>query len=382
MAVSFVGSSLADEPVDSEALVARMKETLAAAGGAAGEAEGEEGNPDFTTLLLEDPKTIDLTTLSLFSSSLPFADLFSVKLKLFEAEDDTSMGVAWKFAKSVSRNYFEDSLEAKGGLDLSLTSTGNVAFDEDVNPRDFLVANASLSFFRSTGGLFKGLPKPDDEVARERFRLARELAEGEDLGKTMELIGMMRDQMSTQVYVEGGFDLGYESDQAFDNQNWTFGAHLGLDIKAWNDDYVLARWNLLDYPFALTRWAFGSETRFRPSGAALPSFLVGLDYVTPTAEDGLRMGDMSSFFRFKAEVAHRSMVADIGGQPIYFETNLRYFRELDPTRTIQDLGQDEKLLFTAAIEFPNNMYVSYSIGELPFELKDERVFALGWQYKF
>ena len=57
------------------------------------------------------------------------------------------------------------------------------------------------------------------------------------------------------------------------------GGNLQLGAKAWDNSSSLARFNALDYPFALLRWITGTDQSFEPYGATLPTLVLGLDHV-------------------------------------------------------------------------------------------------------
>lgn len=315
-----------------------------------------------------------------------FADTVRINFNVFEVEGgDSSLGLSWEYKKSLSSYTFQEDSAIHTGLDIGLDSRGNLAFDAEVNPKDFLEIDLSLSVIRSQGGVIR---RATPAQARKFMDVAKGLAglSEKELANSQlnrDLIQDIRSLMNTQWYTEVSGDVGYETDQKFNNQQLRFGSHLALDVKAWNSNDLLAKLNVLDYPFALTRWLAGNEDNWRPSGAALPTFLAGIDYVTPT-ENELRSaaGDTSDFFRFKAEISYRSLVADIFGAPTFFEANLRYYKEINPSGQIEAASLDKQTLFTMALLFPRDFYISYSEGKLPFDLADEQVFSMGFKIGF
>jgi hypothetical protein len=176
---------------------------------------------------------------------------------------------------------------------------------------------------------------------------------------------------------------GLESNQSFDDKQYYYGLQSGFDIKAWNPDSALAQFNILDYPFALTRMIMGNDPRWMPRGSALPTFLVGIDQVIPQDADPRTLaGDDSAFPRFRFEAAYRTLVGHVGGQPAFFEVNFRHYHEIGASETVVSASLDRYTYVAAALLLPKGMYVSYSAGKLPLDAEDDRVFELGFHYGF
>src|SRR6185369_494825 len=123
--------------------------------------------------------------------------------------------------------------------------------------------------------------------------------------------------LSDQFYWEVAGNAALESDQKFDRKQWTYGVRAAFEVKAWNDASALAKFNLLDYPFAATRALTGYEEGcnggagcFKPRGTAWPSILVGLDRVQ-AADDAPRSqaGATDDYDRLRLEASFRTPVA-------------------------------------------------------------------------
>ena len=59
-----------------------------------------------------------------------------------------------------------------------------------------------------------------------------------------------------------------------------------------------------------------------------------------------------------------------------------YYRELSPSSVIKAAGLDERFYVSAAIVAPNGVFVSYRSGDLPFDLKSQVVYELGFHTYF
>ncbi len=63
------------------------------------------------------------------------------------------------------------------------------------------------------------------------------------------------------------------------------------------------------------------------------------------------------------------------------ELNVRYYTEPSAPAAIKRADLDRHLLGTIRLGLVNDLFVAYSVGSLPFDRKDDRVYALGWSYK-
>lgn len=170
----------------------------------------------------------EMETISAVLNKLNYADSPLKKLgdsmnfrpKVFEGEDgSSSLGFSWDYSRSVSE--YEVSSTDKGpkhiGYAFSLKSEGNVAFDSDSNPYDFLNVEASLAGLRSIGGV-KNKEELSYAALGSRFDLLREAATDPDAAER--LFALMQTQLTNQIYTDVAADIGYETDQEFDNQQF------------------------------------------------------------------------------------------------------------------------------------------------------------------
>jgi hypothetical protein len=341
--------------------------------------------------VLEDPDTINKALQNLLTEDNPlrkFIDAANIKFKAFDSDKpgtEKSLGFSYDLRRDISRYHISNEIATNDGLTLNLSAKGNVAFDKAANPRDFLDSKIAFLGFFSRGGAIRTTPQVQEKL-NELEDAAAESQTREDFLRnpaTVEAARVIRANMTTQYYCELAADGGIESDQSFSQKQYTYGGHLGFDIKGWNPDSPWARFNIFDYPFAATRLLLQNDTAWSPRGSALPTVIVGVDQVTPTGNDPRAMvGDESDFPRFKLEAGYRTMAGHINGEAAFFEANVRYYQELGASAAVKAASLDHATVFTAVLLLPKGMYVSYSVGRLPFDVKDSQVYEIGFHYKF
>ena len=94
------------------------------------------------------------------------------------------------------------------------------------------------------------------------------------------------------------------------------------------------------------------------------------------------MGEHGTFSRARAELAFRTPLIETSTGSYKVTADARYYRELSPSAAVKDLGVDERFYVSAAIIAPNGVFVSYRSGELPFDLRSETVYELGFHTYF
>jgi hypothetical protein len=357
---------------------------LTGAGAATGKAEESEA----VQAALEKPETMNPALGALLDTTHGMRFLKDVdwKIKTFDNDGESSLGASFRYENSHPFGISGDSTSAVRGKSWDFAMEGNVAFEDDVNPSDFLSARLTLDYFESRGGVRQGLTQ---EQKARAAALATEASTIEDRDEWLaspawtELTGLARQVFTTQVYWEAGVDASYETDQEFDAENYTLGAHLALDVKAWNDRSEAGALNVFDYPAALVRYLSGYDVDLRPRGNALPTALVAFDHVDPEGDTPRsEVGDDSSYWRLKLELAYKAPLAIVEGKQYALTAAWRYFSELDPSSAVRAADLDEFDYLTLAIESDEGLFASFSRGQQPFDVDDADVYALGWKFKF
>ncbi|MCJ8212011.1 hypothetical protein MUY27_20000 [Mucilaginibacter sp. RS28] len=307
-----------------------------------------------------------------------FLNDFDLKFKTFQTEGlPPSLGFEYKYDNS----WTKVSKEAKFARTFSIDLNGNVAFKHEHNPNDFLESKANYSFDWFVGGHIDKNTNADVD--------SLELIDSliiENQGKPAEAV--LREKRREYVSMSNMFYLGlnakasYESNQTFTQQQFAPGLLVNLGFKAW-DRHSDARWlNIPDYPFALLRLITGSSKDFMPSRASFPSVLLGIDHVIPT-DDALRkavLTDMKAFERFRFEAAFKTEAAVLDKQVIWFSANYRWFRELGASKAIREADLAGYSYFTCNLASSNGFFVSYTHGRLPFDVKANSTYGLGFVY--
>ena len=312
------------------------------------------------------------------------------KFKAFEADaaNDTALGFSYDYQNSMQSH--ELACSAQGcaqGLDLSLSANGNVAFDSERNPNDFLETALSFAFFRSIGGVSQPSDADFQKLANLRAEFIAAETEQAEEAAVSELQRLVRPALTDQLYWEVAGDASVESDQKFDSKQWVYGVHALIEAKGWSNDSPYARFNILDYPFAALRALTGYETCkggsecFIPRGTSLPTLLLGFARVSPQDNDARALaGATEAFNRLRFEASFRTPIARVGEDRLYVSANYRYYEELDAAANVRRLGLDSFDYYTVVLGGSEGIYVSFTEGQLPLDAAKDRVFELGYQF--
>lgn len=322
------------------------------------------------------------------SSGLAFLKDIDFKIKTFEANgSENGLGFSYNYHKTneLTEYKFDADKNLTTGMSWVFSAKGNVAFDSEINPADFLDTRISISGFRDYGGVSKFATDSTFQVFNDLEDAATKL-NGEELRKNRQQVkAIVKSFFSTQKYIEYDLNVGLESNQRFTQKQWTYGAKVALDIKSYGKNSQLGMWNILDYPFAFFRVLSGYDKSkgFFPLGSTFPTFVVGLDQIDPIDNDPREaVGEESNFERIKGEIYFRTPIAKIGMQEVFVNVDYRYWKEIDPSDAIKSADIDEFDYITLSISSSNGVYVSYSDGKLPFDLKDQQVYEIGWKFHF
>ena len=315
------------------------------------------------------------------SSLVDFVRELNLNFQIFQAQNQpTGLGFSYKYDNSWTFLGKEHDFTQAVSLDL----TGNVAFQKVYNPANFLESKAIYSANFFWGGF---AAKVTPEQTEQLIKAGRDLIAAEkanDPAKIAEAQAEINDvySVSDQFFISLNASPSYESNQDFSKQQFAPGAFAIFGANGYNNISTLGWYNLPDYPFALIRLLTGTDPKFHPSGASLPTALVGLDYVVP-AKDSLRKavtGELNPFSRLRFEAEFKTEAARVDGQAVYFTADYRWYNELNASTAIKAAGMAKFNYFVAALEASNGFFVSYSTGQLPFDQKSSQVYALGFKY--
>lgn len=341
----------------------------------------------------KDPEGVNKALDALIRSTNGRAFLKDVdfKIKTFDIENGGSvLGFSYDYTKTNKASDYHYSVEKNltTGVAWTFSAKGNVAFDDQANPADFLDTRFSITGFRDYGGVSNAR---DASAALLNYLadLEDRMANIEDPDELQAYSRRFKDAVSgfftTQTYLGFDVNVGLESNQRFTQKQWTYGGTLSLDIKGYGKSNTVGAWNILDYPFALLRSfsGFGDSTEIRPLGYSFPTFVIGVDQVDPENNEARKaLGETDKFERFRAEIYFRTPIARVGESDVFANMDYRYWRELSPSDAIQTADLDTFDYLTFSISASSGVYVSYSRGMLPFDLADTKVYELGWKFNF
>jgi hypothetical protein len=338
--------------------------------------------------LLQDPETLNKILKEDISADTKWKFLkdinFNFKTIKSSGDSASTLGFSYAYSKDIKKiNLGSDSVSATG-LMFSLDSKGNVSFDPAINPADFLSTDASFHFYQNCGGVIPASLEVQKKLNDLQDSLVNIIdktqLEHSPIWKEFEqLIGK---HLSTQYYWDISAVGTFESNQKFTTTQVGYGLQAALDIKAWNPDAILARYNIFDWPFAAIRYLSNVDESFSPKGSTIPTVLFGIQQIVPQAGDPRKIaGTTSSFTRLRGEIAFKTPLGSHGQYKAFFESDLRYYQELQPTAAVETAGLDQYIFFTGAITLSNGFYVSYSTGKLPFDAKKDQIYEIGFQYK-
>lgn len=326
----------------------------------------------------------------------------NIQFKTFERDSDgeLALGFSYDFAKSLQSS---DDASAHA---TEFVASGNVAFDNEVNPDDFLVTALRVRWFgtrafgegESRAAKVEGLPDPDvgslagfdpQRFAELATRFAQ-VTSSADVRADPDFQALARSYFETIEHelppeLIWDFDLhaAYESNQDFSSRQVVFGTSLGGRLVSWDPDDGLSRWNLFDYPAAALRWLAGQDEDFRTSGEAYPTLVTGLDLVDASGDDTRSAAtDDESFLRARLEAGLKSRVLDLEDEALFISAGWRIYSELDAPAAVRRADTDYASYLQLQLDLPKGWALTYSTGRLPLDAKDDSTFALGFQVHF
>ena len=309
----------------------------------------------------------------------------NVQFKSFQTENNPNTSLGFTYDFNFDYAYFRENNKNRISNTFGISASGNVAFNKALNPADFTETKLHYSYSHFNGGVvtksdtevFLKLDSIEDLLVGEKdMRSQRAIQLWEEFGKNLEL--------SNQYYYGVSPKFAFESNQDFSRKQFTPGIAIDLGAKAWNKSSTLSQLNIFDYPFALLRLIAGTDKKFAPSGSTFPTIQFVLDYVIPstdTIRKGL-VGDLDPFPRIKLETGFRTFITTVKKENIFFNANLRYYRELNAPEAIKKADLNTHAYLVMAVQSTSGFYISYAKGKLPFDAKTDEIYSIGFNYKF
>tara|TARA_A100001015_G_scaffold319946_1_gene444612 strand:+ start:2905 stop:4071 length:1167 start_codon:yes stop_codon:yes gene_type:complete len=309
----------------------------------------------------------------------------NLTFKTFQVQEDGPTSLGFSYDINYDRAKFKESGAVRKAYAFGLAASGNVAFKKETNPNNFLETNLNYSFTKYVGGVME---LQDSVFFQRKDSIEQELTKLKDpLSKEAQALWKAFGEgleFTNQYYYNILPQIGYETNQDFSASQFTPTVLFSLGAKSWNDRNTLSKLNVFDYPFALLRLLFGTDKRFTPYGSTIPTAQFGFTYVTPS-NDSLRkqvVESNKSYPRLKFETGFRTIVTRIEKENIFFNANFRFYKELNAPLAIKNSNLDAHTYFVMALQSTSGFFVSYSTGRLPLDAENDKVYSLGFNYKF
>lgn len=308
----------------------------------------------------------------------------NLQFKTFQTVDNPNASLGLTYDINFDYANFQKQGQNRTSSKFGFSATGNVAFKKEFNPIDFLDTKINYSYSRFVGGV---VSKSDTAVFSELNRIEDILVTETDpqsprAQALWEAFGRYL-TLSNQYYYAFSPKLSLESNQDFSKTQFTPGLAIDLGAKAWNNQDRLARFNIFDYPFALLRYIIGTDKKFMVYGSTIPIVQFTFDYVLPSS-DSLRealTGNMDPYPRIKFESGFRTFITRIKKESIFFNANYRYYRELGASELIRKEHLAKHSYLALALQSSSGFYVSYVKGKLPFDMKSDEIYSIGFNFK-
>lgn len=259
---------------------------------------------------------------------------------------------------------------------------GSYTFSDDANPNDYSQVGGELKKrWLKVKVLSKQLSKTEmNEVDK---CLADDLTWSKTINKCREDLGFGGSEFE-MIYFDLDVHLKIEGNKDFDERNYVYGIGVKFSAMPRKNSWIHAL-NIFEYPGRLLRKGGDPYTIW-------PIFSLGVEQVDPK-EDARRIALLSTtdrYDRIYGEVKHTSPLGSIKNSPVKLSLSYRYFEEIDAPDAIKAEKYDVSQYYTVTFQVPSSILpsvktsqsefiISYSEGELPFGLTDEKIFEIGWR---
>jgi len=310
----------------------------------------------------------------------------NIDFKTLQNSDSSQSSLGFSYKLNIERASIKQKREIISGKSISFESKGNVSFKKVFGWCFFKISKISLNFFNLFGGKnVSNITEIETKLSRLKKQIAIKYKSDREIVKSEEWNEYNRAFPITNDWIlKYDINAGIESNQDFSKVQNTLGARFGAGVKAWDENNIIAKLNVIDYPFALIRRITGYDYELKSSGATIPSLLVGFDYVIPS-NDTIREnieGELNPYPRLNFEIGYRTVISEVASQTLFFNCSYRYFVELGASHSIKDNMLDKFSYFTSSLSASSGFYISYSYGKLPFDRQNDAVYELGFKYKF
>ncbi len=158
---------------------------------------------------------------------------------------------------------------------------------------------------------------------------------------------------TTNQDVSAGAFVKIEADQSFDNEQVVVGGHV-----TWSTGDLMARDDFLSLDFGFGRVEPGDDTQRKTA---------------------LAVAELDSYDRAEFEAVYQiptgwSVVRVV-------ELNYRHYSEIDAPAAIKAANLDIHEIGTIRLGLPQNLFVAYSAGRLPFDRENDETVQIGLSYE-
>jgi hypothetical protein len=312
---------------------------------------------EFENNILKDP---DVLNNLVFKSSYVTSRIgkipFKIKAKMIDRENaDSVIGLEFQYEKNLMKTFISEKGELNHYLNIDFKIDGTVTRYAEENPRNFIEAKLTLA-----GNSYSNLPRQSLETIEILNSNSPDCFNSQTcMDGIFNIYDNGLEALNGFAYIIYGLEGGLETDQSFDAKNKTIGGFFFASYEAWDTDSWLGR------------------TGIRPA------LRLSLDQVEPNDKTLRAMaGDNSQFSRWTGELSVNFPIGGFLGQAYNFEFNYRTYQEISPSEIIELSGLSNYHLRTFSISTPDNIYISYSSGRLPFDQRSQELVELGWNYNF
>lgn len=310
---------------------------------------------------------------------------FNIQFLTFQNTDypTTTLGFTYDFNFNYAK--YEEHHKNRISNSFGISAKGNVAFDKQYNPVDFLETKLQYNYSHFIGGV---VTQKDTAIFTELNNIRYKLAGIKDMQskEAFELWEKLGRKlvMSNQFYYSLSPKFALESNQDFSKKQFTPGIAINLGAKAWNIENALSHLNVFDYPFAVLRYIMRTDKDFTVYGSTIPTVQLTMDYVIPSSDTTRNnlVGNLNPFPRIKFETGFRTFITRIKKENIFFNANYRYYQELNASEEIKNANLNTNSYFVLALQTKSGFYVSYANGKLPFDAKSDEIYSVGLNFKF
>ena len=300
-----------------------------------------------------------------------------IEIAYFEPKDSDSqgsLGISYSLDYNLKINDpLKESLdtpqpisERSNFFNLNLYSKGNIPFKSNFLIGDFIETGVDFAWESiKLGSLQK---KCDDDFCSE---------EVQDNSFIFKLAG----------------NYQFESDSNFDQQQHAYGVKTRIVYKTPSNS-TLRYFNPLEWVPSFVKMLVGDGFKISDSKrvtapkpfneAYLPSLLLAVEQVDPVENEKRKFidTDLEKYERFRADISYSSTLFKVEDDVYRTSFTWRYFKEISADEDIRYADLDEYNYLTIAIHTPQNLVISYSRGQLPFDASSEEMFKVGWGFEF